>query len=1033
MFFKSQSFSIILLSSALALIGLLFVPYLTLNLNPSYQYPSLTINTLYAYATPDQVEREITRPIESILSTLPNVTKIYSRSTNGRSSVTLSLHKRVDVDLYKFQVLSLLRQIHSGLPAQAGFPSISLNKPGEEKSFTQILTYSIYAPLSREAIYQYATNVLSPQIAGIKGLYKIEITGGSQTEYVIEYDADLMQAHGVSFDYLSAEIRKVIEGVQIGDLDEDNHTLSVKIKPDEVTDLANIVLKVKDEILEASKFIKVYKNEEKPLSLFRINGKNNIRLSFIPESDVNQLELGSQIKKLIHGIPLPDNYELLKEYDTTEFIQSELDKIKERTFYSILILMIFVFLVYRNIKHILTVIYGLIVTTGVSFILYYLLGVQLNLYSLAAITISFGIVIDNLILMVHHYGHQRNVKVLPAIISATITTLAALVVFWFLPEDIQWNLTDFGRVLMINLLVSILAAWILIPSLMEQLEYPFKSQVSISTDLDNHGFISTSYKKYIQFAATHRKKIMVGMTLLFGLPLFMLPNQYKDWDLYNKTIGSDWYLEYARPYINKYLGGTLRLFSDYVYTRSSFRSVEETKLYAGAYLPLGSTMKQTDELMRKLELYLDQYNTEIKNYNTHITDHQTGQIEITFKKETSPSFPYILERNLISFCVGMGEVEWSIYGVGKGYSNASYQDLTPFTAELRGYNIEKLDQFTNEFANLLESHPRIETVKRNVNLTWGEKSNQQLIMDLDQLRMSELELNQIMLRSFLLRNSQYPSVIAYSKDYKPIRMVDKDLGNKDIWHLENTYQKEEERTFAIKDFSNIKKQLTPPSLHKENQQHIRRCGWVYVGNERYGQEYLDECIGKMAKVLPMGYTLQDVKNAYWGGTKKNEKYWYVFLVPLIIFVICSIHFESFLRGLQIIMIIPLSFIGIFITFYYFDFPFDQGGYVSFLITSGLSVNAVIFIFSEYGNLKSEYHHLTSNELFFQALKNKLAPIVLTILSTVLGMLPFVMHGEEEVFWFALAVGTIGGLLFSLLIIVWVLPAFVVQLPTVSKK
>lgn len=100
---------------------------------------------------------------------------------------------------------------------------------------------------------------------------------------------------------------------------------------------------------------------------------------------------------------------------------------------------------------------------------------------------------------------------------------------------------------------------------------------------------------------------MAGMILIFGLPLFMLPVHHKTSSLYNKTIGSDWYLEYARPILNKYLGGTLRLFSEYVYTRGSFRSIEETKLYVNAYLPLGSTLNQTNELMKKVEHYIKQY------------------------------------------------------------------------------------------------------------------------------------------------------------------------------------------------------------------------------------------------------------------------------------------------------------------------------------------------------------------------------------------------------------------------------------------
>ncbi|HMP29745.1 MAG TPA: efflux RND transporter permease subunit, partial [Saprospiraceae bacterium] len=142
MHLKNQSFSIILLSTAVALIGVLFVPYISINLNPDYQYPSMTISTSYGNSSPEEVERQITRPIESLLSTLHGITKMYSRSNNGGSFITLSLNKRVDVDIFRFQVLSLLRQVHQSLPIHASMPTITSNKPGDEKSFSQILTYS---------------------------------------------------------------------------------------------------------------------------------------------------------------------------------------------------------------------------------------------------------------------------------------------------------------------------------------------------------------------------------------------------------------------------------------------------------------------------------------------------------------------------------------------------------------------------------------------------------------------------------------------------------------------------------------------------------------------------------------------------------------------------------------------------------------------------------------------------------------------------------------------------------------------------
>jgi multidrug efflux pump subunit AcrB len=120
----------------------------------------------------------------------------------------------------------------------------------------------------------------------------------------------------------------------------------------------------------------------------------------------------------------------------------------------------------------------------------------------------------------------------------------------------------------------------------------------------------------------------------------------------------------------------------------------------------------------------------------------------------------------------------------------------------------------------------------------------------------------------------------------------------------------------------------------------------------------------------------------------------------------------------------MSFIGIFLTFYWFDFPFDQGGYTSFLLLSGIVVNSLILIFSDYYRYLKAYPWRAPIDMYLRAYRSKITPITLTVLSTALGLLPFTMHGAQEVFWFSLAIGTIGGLTFSLILIIFFVPLFI---------
>lgn len=133
------------------------------------------------------------------------------------------------------------------------------------------------------------------------------------------------------------------------------------------------------------------------------------------------------------------------------------------------------------------------------------------------------------------------------------------------------------------------------------------------------------------------------------------------------------------------------------------------------------------------------------------------------------------------------------------------------------------------------------------------------------------------------------------------------------------------------------------------------------------------------------------------------------------------------QPLIIIILIPISFIGLFLTFAFTKFTFDQGGFAALIMLSGISVNAGIYILNQYNLLKTNYRkqmpQRSELSLYIKAYNHKIIPILLTIISTVLGLVPFLTDGRNEVFWFSFAVGTMGGLLFSLIGIVFILPVW----------
>jgi multidrug efflux pump subunit AcrB len=187
---------------------------------------------------------------------------------------------------------------------------------------------------------------------------------------------------------------------------------------------------------------------------------------------------------------------------------------------------------------------------------------------------------------------------------------------------------------------------------------------------------------------------------------------------------------------------------------------------------------------------------------------------------------------------------------------------------------------------------------------------------------------------------------------------------------------------------------------------------------------MERTIDAFNKIVPLGYKVQsDIMRYWWGNDKDSSHYWMLFLIVVIIFFTTGILFNSLRQAFIIVFIIPISFIGVFLTFYWFDLNFDQGGFAAFILLAGLAVNANIYVLHEYNNIRLSHPGLSPVKVYLKAWNAKIRPVFLTISSTVLGFIPFMIGKYKEAFWFPLAAGTTGGLIISLLAMFVFLPLF----------
>ena len=205
----------------------------------------------------------------------------------------------------------------------------------------------------------------------------------------------------------------------------------------------------------------------------------------------------------------------------------------------------------------------------------------------------------------------------------------------------------------------------------------------------------------------------------------------------------------------------------------------------------------------------------------------------------------------------------------------------------------------------------------------------------------------------------------------------------------------------IGNIADIQLASAPKEIAKKDQQYLLCLQYQYIGTYYQSQRLLQREVEAFNKELPIGFSVNSAENSWgWGNNDKSSKYVLLLLIVVVIFVVCSILFNSLKQPLIIISIIPISFIGLFLTFYIFKLGFDQGGFAAFILLCGITVNSAIYLMDEYNNIVAENKYSNKPKetryayCFMKAFNLKITSIFLTIISTVIGFIPFLIGNEE---------------------------------------
>lgn len=1064
---KISSFTIIVAFISVALAGIFFVPLLPIKLSPSRTLPQISVSYSMPNNSARVVEMEVTSRLEAMLARIKGVNRISSTSWNGGGRIQVEFDKHVDIDAARFEASTIIRQTWPGLPDGLSYPMLSVARPDAADS-RPFMVYTLNAAATPILIQRFAEEQIQPRLASIPGIYRVNVSGATPMEWVLEYDSRQLTQLGVTLSDIQSAISQYYtkEFLGIAGIDKDDSPSEwirltfIPDSPEEGFNPAAIFVKGNDQKqIRLDQILKVTHQEAKPQSYFRINGLNSIYLSIRADDMANQLELAKKVKEEMAHIRelLPPGYEIHTSSDATEYIQKELNKIYFRTGLTILILLLFVLLITRDFRYLFLIVISLAVNLSIAVILYYLLELEIQLYSLAGITISLSLIIDNTIVMTDHIRNRHNKKAFLSILAATLTTIGALSVIFFLDEKIRLNLQDFATVVIINLTVSLLVALFLVPALIDKMALlrPKKKKKLRRVRLPRVKrffrrfpvWFTRYYQKQIGFLLRWRKSACFALILAFGLPVFMLPDKidikgdmlieegqplsakykrtFAEW--YNKTVSNNTYKEKVKPVIEKSLGGSLRLFVQKVYNGSYFTNKNEVTLGVAATLPNGATIDQMNHLIKRMESYLSTF-PEIRQFHTNIHSARQANINIYFTPESeNTGFPYTLKSNVISKALELGGGSWSVYGLqDQGFNNDVRESAGSYRIIMYGYNYDELFSWAEVLKEELLTYRRIKEVLINSDFSWYKDDYMEFYFDLNKERLAQENIQPYelfaSLRPVFARDMHVRSIVV-DKETENLKLTSRQSREFDIWSMQYVPQLVRNKYYKLTELASVQKGQMPQNVAKTNQQYRLCIQYEYIGASSQGSRIQRQLLEEFNENLPMGYTAEG-QNSYWGwGKKDNKQYLFLLLIIVIIFFTTGILFNSLKQPLSVIFVIPISYIGVFLTFYLFKLNFDQGGFASFVLLCGITVNASIYILNEYNQLRIKNPKIPPLRAYLKAWNAKITPIFLTIISTVLGFIPFMVGSTKEAFWFPLAAGTIGGLIMSVIGIFIYLPLF----------
>ena len=984
--------STLMIFVSLIVVGIIATRLVPLEFMPNITFPGAFIQLPYPNSTPAETNENIARPIEEVLATLSGVDRINSNSGEDNAGVVVIFNQGTDINLKAIEIKEKIESIRNQLPDD--FEYYTINKFQDGDAPTLQLRISSDRDLSNA--FELLNRNLKQRIERIPGVGQVTLYGVEKREIRIELDPARITAYGINLNELSSRLSEANFSISAGKITDSGLRYMVRPMGDlnGVEDIENIIIaqnniRVKD--IASVKYTTPERNYARHL-----DQKYAVGLDITKESTANTVEVVDQVLAEIDEIgkrPEMHGIEIYQMFNQAEGILSSLRELFNAgmigAFLSIFVLYIFLRHVGTTLIVATAVPFSLIVTLG----FFFFLDISLNILSMMGLMLAIGMLVDNAVVVtenIHRYQRQlkdpKQASILgtkQVAIAVTAGTLTSIIVF--LPNVVNESFISqhmyyIGMAIIISLIASLVISLTVIPLLASKIKPPEES--TKETFIDK---MSVKYSLLLGWLLDRRKLSVLFITLLFLSGI--IPLSFMSVDM--------------------------------------FPRVEERKLDLQYNLNAAYTLETVKESVDRIEKYLydNQENFEIESvYSFYEPEYANSSINLLPDDDAEKSVTQIkeeIEKNLPEIAIGEPAFEYISRNGGEQvrvFVQGESMDVLEELAEQVEWRLGQIEGFADvqseaeagsDEVRLTVDHNRA----RNFGLTSGAVAN-----------MVSGALRGQTIQRIRGPESEIDVVLAF-QDVN--RQTLDDLRNLPISVGNN-------QTVKLATLADFDQGPGSGRIFRENRKTSLGVGINLDGITS------DEAREKISVVMdqiiyPTGYSWSYGRSFGNDLEAMNVMLFNIGIAFFLIYLIMASLFESLLYPTSVISCIFFGVVGIFWFFFITGTNFDLMAFIGILILMGIVVNNGIVLIDHINHLRNE--GMLRHDAVIQGGKDRMRPILMTAATTVLGLIPLCIGttqiGGEGPPYFPMARAIVGGLTFSTIVTLIVLPSIYVILDDIS--